>query len=137
MRVTDADEGHELESALGIRYRLRRPQFGFWLWCRAQVAAGRQDPVGDLARDVREDGRGRHRCWPRGSSHYATLYLHLRDAHHAPPHALALLRDAWTEWAGHEPALEDRRFSRTRGSSPRPVDLPPWEDWEEPEPVEA
>ena len=62
----------------------------------------RRDPVGDLARDTRND-----RSWPpRGKISRARLRAHL-EVQDAIPEALAALDVAWDEWDRERRAARD------------------------------
>ena len=65
---------------------------GFGEWLRFQV--DRDDPVGDIARDLLEDQYA-----PLATEQRQEIedYLHRIQASHL---ALAALREAWDEWSG-------------------------------------
>jgi uncharacterized protein YozE (UPF0346 family) len=64
--------------------------YGFTIWLTKQ--RNRDDPTGDLARDMRRD-----LCWPRKARSLATFRTHLED-HNADPFAIEALEGAWAEW---------------------------------------
>ncbi len=64
--------------------------FSFWL---AQQAR-RDDPVGDIARDMLDDPD-----WPQGDFTLADYRMYLESVR-ASQSALAALQQAWDEWGG-------------------------------------
>ncbi len=60
-------------------------------WIKTQ--AERNDSVGDLARDIRQDS-----CWPSRSQNKERFLFHLEKIHEASRPALAAFQKAWREW---------------------------------------
>ena len=63
----------------------------FYQWLMGQTQ--RDDAIGDIARDVRDDD-----CWPKRATRIMTLHRHLRD-HDASENAERALDRAISEYA--------------------------------------
>jgi len=67
-------------------------ELGFRPWLNKQRE--REDPVGDIARDMREDS-----C-AKGLRSRSGLRKHIEEKHGASDAAVAALERAWEEWRG-------------------------------------
>lgn len=63
----------------------------FWSWLKKQIK--RDDPVGDLVRDLSRDP-----CLAKNSANFGKILYHLREEHGVGTEVIAALRQAQAEY---------------------------------------
>lgn len=108
IQIGDGPNPHIGLSLTAPRPRPAEGSFTAWL----QQYEDEPHPIGDLARDVRDDdtwpveGASVDDRWPAEAGSYQVYYQYLRRVG-ASPWALDTLREAWTAYSGAEPVDDE------------------------------
>lgn len=72
-------------------------EVNFYNWLMEEKNITRDDPIGDLAQDMKRDSTCPFSLGPSDESHYNTLHVHLINSG-ACREAVAALDEAWAEF---------------------------------------